>query len=281
MKRILSLALVLALMSQPAWALLELGGKFVQGGMVTGRVEPTATVALDGVAIPVRHDGRFFVGFGRDQAATAELVVTHPDGYVDRIALEVEQRAYDIQRIDGLPDAMVTPDAATLARIADDRRAVEAARAIDSGDPFFDEGFVWPAIGPVSGVYGSQRILNGEPRQPHFGVDVAAPEGTPIGAAAAGTVTLARDLYFTGNTVIIDHGYGVSTTYSHLKKLLVAVGDKVNRQQQIGELGATGRATGPHLDWRLNLFDVRLDPALVVGEMPVPKTAESGTPVVE
>lgn len=281
MKCILALAFALAALSQPAWALLELGGKFVQGGMVAGRVEPTATVALDGVAVPVRGDGRFFLGFGRDQAATAELVVTHPDGYVDRVALEIEQRSYDIQRIDGLPGAMVTPDEATLARIAEDRAAVEAARAVDSGEPFFDEGFVWPAIGPVSGVYGSQRILNGEARQPHFGVDVAAPEGTPVVAAAPGTVTLAKDLYFTGNTVIIDHGYGVSTTYSHLKKLVVAVGDKVNRQQEIGELGATGRATGPHLDWRLNLFEVRLDPALVVGEMPMPATAESGTPVVE
>jgi murein DD-endopeptidase MepM/ murein hydrolase activator NlpD len=280
-KRVLSLAFALVLLSQPAWALLELDGKFVQGGMVTGRVEPAATVALDGAAIPVRGDGRFFLGFGRDQGATAALVVTHPDGYVDRVALEIEQRAYDIQRIDGLPDQMVTPDAATLARIADDRKAVEAARAIDSDVPFFDQGFVWPAIGPVSGVYGSQRILNGEPRQPHFGVDIAAPEGTPVGAAAAGTVTLAKDLYFTGNTVIIDHGYGVSTTYSHLKKMLVAVGDKVNRQQEIGELGATGRATGAHLDWRLNLFDVRLDPALVVDEMPTPATAESGTPAVE
>lgn len=281
MKRILALAFALAALSQPAWALLELGGKFVQGGMVAGRVEPTATVALDGVAVPVRGDGRFFLGFGRDQAATAELVVTHPDGYVDRVALEIEQRSYDIQRIDGLPDAMVAPDQATLARIADERMVVKLAREIDTDVPYFEDGFVWPAIGPVSGVYGSQRILNGEPRQPHFGIDIAAPEGTPVAAAAAGKVTLAMDLYFTGNTVIIDHGYGVSTTYSHLKKMLVRLGDAVGRQQQIGELGATGRATGPHLDWRLNLFEVRLDPALVVGEMPMPATAESGTPVVE
>jgi murein DD-endopeptidase MepM/ murein hydrolase activator NlpD len=169
---------------------------------------------------------------------------------------------------------MVTPDEATLARIADERKAVETARAVDSAEPFFDEGFAWPAIGPVSGVYGSQRILNGELRQPHFGVDVAAPAGTPVGAAAAGTVTLAQDLYFTGNTVIIDHGYGVSTTYSHLKKMLVAVGDKLNQHQQIGEVGATGRATGAHLDWRLNLFEVRLDPALVVEPMSDPSVAQ-------
>lgn len=265
------LALLFTLLAPPAWAVLDLGGKFVQGGMVAGRTEPGSTVTLDGGAVPVRADGRFYVGFGRDQAPTAVLTVTHPDGRVDTVTLQIEQREYEIQRIDGLPDAMVTPDEATLARIAEERKLVETARRVDSDTPHFEDGFVWPAIGPVSGVYGSQRVLNGEPRQPHFGIDVAAPEGTPVGAAAAGRVTLAADLYFTGNTVIIDHGYGVSTTYSHLKKMLVAAGDAVDRQQQIGEVGATGRATGAHLDWRLNLFDVRLDPALVVGPMPVPQ----------
>jgi len=273
-KRILPLAVVLALLSTPAWAVLDLGGKFVQGGIVTGRAEPEASVTLDGKPVPVRPDGRFFVGFGRDQAATAELVVSHPDGHVDTVPLIIEQREYDIQKIDGLPDQMVTPDEATLARIAEERSLVEVARAVDSSEPYFDAGFAWPAIGPVSGVYGSQRILNGEPRQPHFGIDIAVPEGTPVGAAAPGTVTLAQDLYFTGNTVIIDHGYGISTTYSHLRKMLVAVGDKVNQGEQVGEVGATGRATGPHLDWRLNLFEIRLDPALVVGPMPEPALAK-------
>ena len=266
MKHVLPLAFVLTLLAQPAWAVLDLGGKFVQGGMVTGKAEPGSTVTLDAAAVKVRPDGRFFIGFGRDQAPTALLVVTHPDGRVDEVELQVEQRAYDIQEIDGLPDAMVTPDEATLARIADDRKAVEAARAIDSDVPFFDEGFVWPASGPVSGVYGSQRILNGEPRQPHFGVDVAAPEGTPVGAAAAGTVTLAQDLYFTGNTVIVDHGYGVSTTYSHLKKILVAVGDKLDQRQQIGEVGATGRATGPHLHFAVYLNGAAVDPRMLLGK---------------
>ncbi len=274
MKHVVPLAFMLTCLAQPAWAVLDLGGKFVQGGLVTGHAEPGSTVTLDGAPVPMRPDGRFLIGFGRDQPPAAVLVVTHPDGHVDNVPLQVEQRSYDVQKIDGLPEAMVTPDEATLVRIADDREAVAAARAIDSDVPFFDQGFAWPAIGPVSGVYGSQRILNGEPRQPHFGVDVAAPEGTPVGAAAAGTVTLSKDLYFTGNTVIVDHGYGVSTTYSHLKKILVAVGDKLNQLQQIGEIGATGRATGAHLDWRLNLFEVRLDPALVVAPMPDPAVAQ-------
>lgn len=276
MKRILPLAFVLALFPEHAWALLELGGKFVQGGVVTGRAEPEAKIALDGRPVPVRPDGRFFLGLGRDQPPTAELVVHHPDGHVDRLSLEIAQRSYDIQRIDGVPEKMVTPDEAVLARIAADRAMVEAARAIDSPEPLFDEGFVWPVIGPITGVYGSQRILNGEPRQPHYGVDIAAPEGTPVGAAASGRVVLAADLYFTGNTIIIDHGWGFSTTYSHLATMSVAVGEQVRQGQQIGTVGATGRATGLHLDWRINLFDVRLDPALFVGPMPEP--AEDGGP---
>lgn len=274
MKRILPLAVVFALLSGPAWAVLDLDGKFVQGGMVAGRVEPAASITFNGKPVKVRPDGRFFIGFGRDQAASAALVVTHPDGHVDTVPLTIEQRVYDIQKIDDLPEQMVAPDEAALARIAEERKAVEAARAIDSPEPLFDAGFAWPAIGPVSGVYGSQRILNGEPRQPHFGVDIAAAEGTPVGAAASGVVTLAQELYFTGNTVIIDHGWGVSTTYSHLAKMLVAVGDKLNQGEQLGEVGATGRATGAHLDWRLNLFEIRLDPALVVEPMPEPAPAK-------
>lgn len=266
-------AFLLCLLPGPAFALLELDGKFVQGGLIVGKTEPDAVVTVDGREMKVRPDGRFFIGLGREHPPSATLVVTHRDGRVDEVPLQIEQRDYEIQRIDGLPEQMVTPDEAVLARIARDKTMVETARATDSPDPLFDEGFVWPALGPVSGVYGSQRILNGEPRQPHFGVDVAAPEGTPVGAAASGTVVLAEDLYFTGNTVIIDHGWGFSTTYSHLAKMTVAAGDKVTRAQEIGALGATGRATGPHLDWRLNLFDVRLDPALFVGPMPEPEVA--------
>jgi murein DD-endopeptidase MepM/ murein hydrolase activator NlpD len=272
------LGFVLILLPGTAHALLELDGKFVQGGMIAGKTEPNAQVTVDGKALKVHPDGRFFIGLGRDHGPAAVLVVAHPDGRTDEIPLQIEQRTYEIQRIDNLPDQMVTPDAEALARIADDKARVEAARAIESADPLFDEGFAWPAIGVVSGVYGSQRILNGEPRQPHFGVDVAAPQGTPIGAAASGTVVLADDLYFTGNTVIIDHGWGFSTTYSHLQDITVAVGDKVRQSQQIGTLGGTGRVTGPHLDWRLNLFDVRLDPALFVGPMPEVETPEGQAP---
>ena len=254
---------------------LELDGKLVQGGLVLGRAEPGARVVLDGRAVRVAADGRFVIGFGRDAPPEAVLTVTNPAGAVEERRLAIAQRSYDIQRIDGLPDAMVTPDEADLKRIAVEAERVAAARAVDSAVPYFADGFVWPALGPISGVYGSQRILNGEPRRPHFGVDVAAPEGAPVRAPAAGVVTLADpDLYFTGGTVILDHGHGLSSTFSHLKEVSVTVGDRLAQGDPVGTVGATGRVTGAHLDWRLNWFDTRLDPQLVVG--PMPAAADTG-----
>lgn len=176
----------------------------------------------------------------------------------------MRQRVYDVQRIDGLPRNMVTPSARELARIRAEGRRIAAARARVSTTPRFADGFSWPVRGRVSGVYGSRRILNGEPRRPHLGVDIAAPAGTPVGAAAAGTVTLAEAaLHFTGGTIVIDHGLGISTVYSHLRALHVSAGDEVARGDVIAEVGSTGRSTGPHLDWRVNWFQERLDPALL------------------
>jgi murein DD-endopeptidase MepM/ murein hydrolase activator NlpD len=167
-----------------------------------------------------------------------------------------------------LPDEQVSPDAATMERIRREAALVARARAADSDLLYFEAPLRWPALGPISGVYGSQRILNGEPRQPHFGVDIAATRGTPIIAAAGGIVTLAEhDLFFTGGTVIIDHGYGLATTYQHMDSVDVAFGQHVEAGERIGTLGATGRVTGPHLHWALNWYEVRLDPALVVAPM--------------
>jgi murein DD-endopeptidase MepM/ murein hydrolase activator NlpD len=164
---------------------------------------------------------------------------------------------------------MVTPDESLLTRIAAERELILAAWAYDTTATDFLGGFVWPVVAPISGVYGSQRILNGEPRQPHFGVDMAAPEGTPVAAPAGGIVRLAEpDLNFTGGTVIIDHGHGLSSTLMHLASVLVAVGQRVEQGDIVGTVGATGRATGPHLDWRMNLYDARIDPQLLVSPMP-------------
>jgi murein DD-endopeptidase MepM/ murein hydrolase activator NlpD len=262
------LLVVLALpMAGPPAAALEFEGKFIQGGMVLGTTTPGAAVTLDGRAVPVSPDGRFVIGFGRD-ATQALLTLALPDGSSEERHLAIAERDYDIQRIDGVPQNTVTPNPEELARIAREAAAVRALRATASAEPDFAAAMIWPAIGPISGVYGSQRILNGQPRAPHMGVDIAAPAGSPIVAAAGGVVRLAEPLFLTGNTILIDHGYGLETSYAHLARIDVAPGQRVRQGEQIGLLGATGRVTGPHLHWGMEWFDVRLDPQLTVGPMP-------------
>jgi murein DD-endopeptidase MepM/ murein hydrolase activator NlpD len=248
---------------------LELTGQATQGGLLLGVTEPQAAVSLDGRSVEVAADGRFVLGFGRDAMPEALLVVRHPDGAREERTLAIAQRSYEVQRIEGLPLAMVTPPPEAIKRIRADQALVDAARARDIAEPLFESGFVWPAIGPISGVYGSQRILNGEPRAPHWGVDIAAPVGSPVLSPADGVVTLAEpDLYLTGGTLIIDHGLSLSSTFLHLSALEVKVGDRVRRGAEVGRVGATGRATGPHLHWGMNWRAARLDPALLVPPMP-------------
>ncbi len=235
--------------------------------MVLGSVVPGATAMLDGRAVPVSPDGRFVIGFGRD-ATEAVLVLTLPDGGHEERRLAIERRTYEIQRINGLPQETVTPDPVLLQRIGREASEIRALREIASAEPFFSEAMIWPATGPISGVYGSQRILNGEPRAPHMGVDIAAPAGSPIVAAGGGVVRFAGELFLTGNTILIDHGYGLETSYAHLSRLDVKLGQRVRQGEQIGLVGATGRVTAAHLHWGMEWFQTRLDPQLAVGAMP-------------
>ena len=239
-----------------------------QGGMVIGRTEPGCALFMDTAEVRVAADGHFILAFGRDHIPWALLRVMCPDGTQRRQALPVAGRDWDEQHIDGVPPAMVTPDEAALARIRADAAKVAAARAADSALEGWREALAWPVVGPVTGVYGSRRVLNGEPRRPHFGIDIAAPAGTPVRAAASGRVSLAEPLYLSGGTAIVDHGLGLSTSYLHLAEIAVAPGDLVARGDVIGTVGATGRATGAHLDWRLNWFETRLDPERAAGPMP-------------
>ncbi|WP_341704019.1 M23 family metallopeptidase [Ferrovibrio sp.] len=240
-------------------------GDFIQGGMITGSVVPGTVLRLGDRPVPVGPNGEYVFGFGRDEAADMPLQVRQPDGQQVLVRLQIARRDYDIQRIDGLPPAQVTPPAAVLERIRRENEKIAEVRRQNSPRTDFLQGWIWPADGPVSGVYGSQRILNGEPRQPHFGVDIAAPAGSPVVASAAGIVVMAeKDLYYTGGTVILDHGMGITAAYSHLREVGVTVGQQVKQGEAIGTVGATGRATGPHLDWRVNWFDVRLDPLLLL-----------------
>ena len=248
---------------------LTLSGGIEQGGLVRGVVPVGAKISLDGKSIRVAADGHFIFGFGRDAPEHAMLVVTYPDGRTDERDLEVAKRSYDVQSIKGLPPEMVTPDAETLARIKQEAELVRAARAKSADLLFFEAPLEWPVTGTITGVYGSQRILNGEPRAPHLGVDVAAPAGTPVKTSAGGTVVLAEaDLYFTGGTVIVDHGYGLNTVYIHLQRISVRLGQTLRQGETIGELGATGRTTGPNLHWGVNWYGIALDPARIAGPMP-------------
>jgi murein DD-endopeptidase MepM/ murein hydrolase activator NlpD len=248
----------------------RLEGQFVQGGLVVGSIEPGSRVSQDGQRVRVSDRGEFLLGFGRDAPAQSTLVVELPDGRTITDTLSVKAREYRIQRIDGLPKRKVSPrKPEDLARIKADSAAVGKARARDDDRQDFRDGFVWPAQGPISGVYGSQRVLNGQPRRPHFGIDIAAPTGTPVYAPAAGVVTLVvPDMFFSGGTLIVDHGHKLSSTFLHLHRILVEVGDRVEQGDVIAEIGATGRVTGAHLDWRINLRDRRIDPQLLVPPMP-------------
>lgn len=248
----------------------RLSGEVVQGGMVYGSTVPGSRVYQDGQALRVSAQGDFLLGFTRNAPASSGLRIKLPSGEVIDRSLNVAKREYRVQRIDGLPKAKVSPrKPEDLARIRRDVAEAKKARARDDDRQDFLDGFEWPVIGPISGVYGSQRILNGEPRRPHFGVDIAVPTGTPVRAPAAGIVTLAvPDMFFSGGTMIIDHGHRLSSSFLHLSKLHASVGERVEKGDLIAEVGATGRVTGAHLDWRMNLRDRRIDPELLVPAMP-------------
>lgn len=247
---------------------LELEGEPRQGALLIGRTEPGALIRVDGESVRVGENGVFLVGFGRDAPQRARIEAVFPDGGRVHRDLPVAQREYVIQRIDGLPPRKVTPSKEDMARIRKEYALVRQARDRDDARQDFLGGFEWPARGRISGVYGSQRVLNGKPRRPHYGVDVAAPVGTLVRAPAAGVVTLAHDdMFFSGGTLIVDHGHGLSSSFLHLHAILVKEGDQVRQGDPIAEIGATGRVTGAHLDWRMNLRGARLDPQLLVGPM--------------
>ena len=245
-----------------------LSGQMIEGGLIIARTDPSNQVTLGDNQIRIAKNGVFVIGFHRDTVAPETLAITTPNGATTKTTLSPLKRTYQVQRIDGLKSAMVSPPAAVLARIKADREAVHAARNIDTALGDFWLGFDWPAHGRISGVYGSQRILNGQPRQPHYGVDIASPIGTPVYAPADGHITLVKDLYFSGWTIVMAHGLGVNSSFLHLNKTTVKLGAFVKRGTVIGTIGATGRATGPHLDWRIDWHGRRIDPGLLVGPMP-------------
>ena len=243
---------------------VEFNGKFIQGHFIIGKTLPNANVKIDNELVKVSSDGYFVFGLDRDRKYDVTITIKNSD-IEEKVVKRVKKRKYDIQRIDGLDEKKVSPPEEVYKRIKDENKKIGLARAINSNLDFFKDKFIMPVEGIISGVYGSQRILNGKPRWPHYGIDIAAKKGTQIKSSGSGIVTMAEDdLYYTGGTIIIDHGHGISTIYSHLEKVLVKVGDEIKQNEIIGTVGSTGRSTGPHLDFRVNWFQTRLDPMSIL-----------------
>ena len=244
---------------------VEFLGNFKQGSFILGKTDRNSKVFIDNRKVRVSNDGYFAFGLDRDRKNNVLIKIINKKE-TKLIEKKVFKRKYKIQRIDGLPPKQVTPPPEVFERIKKDNILIGKAREIDSKLIFFKDKFIYPIDKYViTGVYGSQRILNGKPRRPHYGIDFHAPEGTPVKAMMDGNVTLAEnDMYFTGGTLIFDHGHGVSTLFMHLKDINVKVGQRVKQGEIVGTLGQSGRATGPHLDIRLNWFDVKLDPISIL-----------------
>ena len=244
---------------------IEFEGKFIQGHFILGKTNPGAKIQIDKKSVRVSKDGFFAFGLGRDRKN--DVVITETlNGVKNQFVKKVLKREYKIQRIDGLPEKKVTPPKEVYDRIRKENKLIGKARAVDTDLIYFKDKFITPVDNAIiTGVYGSQRILNGKPRWPHYGLDYAQKTGTPIKAMLSGVVTLAeKDLYYTGATLIFDHGHGISTLYMHMNEIFVEMGQEVKKGDIIGTVGKSGRATGPHLDVRLNWFDVKLDPGSVL-----------------
>lgn len=261
------IAATLLILSSNLAAKTQLSGPMTQGGMIVGKTTPGAEVKFNGKVVKVSKSGDFVFGFGRDDKLKHKLVVKEKDGVVETLPLAISKREYKVEKIDGIKSEYVSPPAKVLKRIRSDIKQVGKARAIVTNRLDFLSDIKMPVLGRISGVYGSQRVLNGVPKRPHFGLDIAAPTGTKVKSPLKGKVVLVHnDMYYTGGTLILEHGHGITSTFIHLSKILVKEGDMIAQGDEIAEVGATGRVTGPHLDWRMNWYGVRLDPQLLVQE---------------
>jgi len=248
---------------------IKLTGRLEQGGLALGKSAPGSRVVFNNREVAVSSEGVFVLGFDRDAPATAQLMITSAAGETQQQTLTIQPRQWQIEHVAGLPQKLVTPDPATEAKIAADNKLMLAARERTEATPFYQRGFIKPAEGRISGVFGSQRILNGVPRSPHVGLDIAAPVGTPVRAASDGIVSLAKaDMILTGQTVVIEHGFGLDSVYIHMSEILVKEGAHVKQGDVIGAIGQSGRANGPHLHFGVTWFNTRLDPETVLTVLP-------------
>lgn len=255
--------------SQAQAVSLSLKGVEQQGGILRGETEPGTSVTLNGKSVQVSSQGHFVIGFDRDHKGDARLVLSGIDGSSLERVIAIAPREYVTQHVNGVASKYVNPKPETLKRIRAEGKVKGKARRLNTKGEWFADDFVWPVTGILTGTFGSQRFYNGEPRRPHFGVDIARPTGTPVQAPAPGIIRLAEpDMYFEGGLVFLDHGHGLISVMMHLSRVDVAVGQKVEQGDIIGAVGATGRVTGAHLDWRMKWQRANVDPANLVGPMP-------------
>ena len=239
----------------------------LQGGLVVGQLETGNILKLNGNNLKLSNDKYFVFAIGRDEIGPMNITILENDKIISINQIKVIKRDYEIQRINGLPKKMVTPDDEVIKRIIADNKIIVKAKELDLDNTFFKKNFLMPTDGIISGVFGSQRILNDIPKSPHKGLDIAAPEGQFILSTNDGIVTLAEDnLYYTGGTIIIDHGHGVKSIYAHLSSVDVVTQQKVSKGEMIGKVGSTGRSTGPHLHWGVMWFNQYVDPQLLVNQ---------------
>lgn len=236
-----------------------------QGALVFGKVPPGSQVRYRERLLRATGYGTVAFGVGRDETGPLKVDVTLPSGRVEPVSIAVTPRDWPVEHVNGVPPKTVNPPPEIAARIQREQALVTAARERDDERTDFALPFQWPVQGRISGRFGNARVYNGQPGAGHSGMDIAAPDGTPVRAPAGGVVTFASpDLYLTGGTVLLDHGHGVSSNFLHLSRIDVKAGDRIEPGQVIGAVGATGRATGPHLHWGMNWFDTRIDPLLVL-----------------
>jgi len=265
-----SFCIVNALFIQSAFAEIRLSGEIKQGALVIGKTAKNNIVTFDDKVLPLSKNGDYVFGFGRDDDKNHHLLITYPNGKTEKKTLTPAKREYKIQRIEGISKKIMNPNAKANTRAKQDGIQVRTARKTLSDKTDFSQGFIAPIKGTITGVYGSQRVFNGVPKRPHFGLDYAGKTGDPVKAPAAGKIVLfVPDMFYSGGTMIIDHGHGITSSFLHLSKSYVKTGDEVTKGQVVAAVGASGRATGPHLDWRINWFNIRLDPALALKALPI------------
>lgn len=253
-----------------AQAEIQLSGEIQQGGLIIGKTHANSHVTLNDKVLPVSAQGDYVFAFSRDDKTTYTLTVTSPTGKVETKTLTPTKRDYKISRVEGISKKIMNPNKKANIRAGEDRAAMVKVRKISSNLTDFSQGFIAPRSARITGVYGSQRFYNGVPKNPHFGVDYAGAIGAPVKAPANGTILLwVPDMFYSGGTMVIDHGHGITSNFLHLSASMVKVGDKVKQGEVIAKVGNSGRVTGPHLDWRMNWHQVRFDPQLAMKIIPL------------